>query len=66
MGDIVLEQVSVTFPGAGTPALDRVCLRIRQGECVLLTGQCGCGKSTLLRLINGIVPHVIPGGLKGV
>ncbi|ERK14218.1 ABC transporter ATP-binding protein [Serratia fonticola] len=65
MGDIVLEQVSVTFPGAGTPALDRVCLRIRQGECVLLTGQCGCGKSTLLRLINGIVPHVIPGGIEG-
>ncbi|MGF6188792.1 ABC transporter ATP-binding protein [Serratia sp. 2723] len=65
MDDIVLEQVSVTFPGAGSPALDRVRLGVRQGECVLLTGHCGCGKSTLLRLINGIVPHVIPGVIEG-
>lgn len=65
MGDIVLEEVSVTFSSSDTPALDKVSLSVRQGECILLTGQCGCGKSTLLRLINGIVPHVIPGEIRG-
>lgn len=32
---------------------------------LLLTGQSGCGKSTLLRVINGIVPQVIPGEIAG-
>lgn len=65
MGDILLEEVSVTFSSSDSPALDNVNLSVGQGECILLTGQCGCGKSTLLRLINGIVPHVIPGEIRG-
>lgn len=65
MGDILLEEVSVTFSSSDSPALDNVSLSVGQGECILLTGQCGCGKSTLLRLINGIVPHVIPGEIRG-
>lgn len=64
MGDIHLDKVTVRF-SSSEPALDNVCLSVRQGECILLTGECGCGKSTLLRLINGIVPHVIPGEISG-
>ncbi|WLI75258.1 ABC transporter ATP-binding protein [Kosakonia sp. H02] len=65
MGGIELNQVSVTFPASASPALDGVNLTISRGECVLLTGECGCGKSTLLRLINGTIPHVIPGEING-
>ncbi|MBE4815387.1 ABC transporter ATP-binding protein [Enterobacter cloacae complex sp. P41RS] len=64
MGDIHLDKVTVTF-SSSEPVLDNVSLSVRQGECILLTGECGCGKSTLLRLINGIVPHVIPGEISG-
>lgn len=65
MGGIELNQVSVTFPAGGRPALDNINLTIPRGQCVLLTGECGCGKSTLLRLLNGIIPHVIPGAIAG-
>lgn len=65
MDGVVLDKIRVTFPAADTPALDNISLSIKQGECVLLTGKCGCGKSTLLRLINGTVPHVIPGEISG-
>ena len=37
----------------GTLALDRLRLRIAQGELVFLTGPSGAGKSTLLKLIIG-------------
>lgn len=65
MDGVLFDKVSVRFPALDSPALDNVSLAIRQGECVLLTGPCGCGKSTLLRLINGIVPQVIPGEISG-
>jgi len=63
MEGILLEQVAVAF--SAIPALDGVNLKIRPGECVLLTGPCGCGKSTLLRLVNGMIPHVIPANING-
>ncbi|MBJ3813672.1 ABC transporter ATP-binding protein [Shimwellia pseudoproteus] len=65
MDAIVLDQVSVHFPASATPALAGVDLRVRRGECLLLTGRCGCGKSTLLRLVNGVIPHVQPADCRG-
>ena len=35
------------------------------GRCVVLCGGSGCGKSTLLRCINGLIPQVYEGELKG-
>ncbi len=37
-----------------TVVLDRVDLRIEQGEVVVLIGPSGSGKSTLLRCINAL------------
>lgn len=65
MKGIVLNKVSVRFPTAKDPMLKDINLSVAEGECILLTGPCGCGKSTLLRLINGIVPHVVPGEISG-
>ncbi len=42
-----------TFDGGETFALDRVNLKIEQGEFVAIVGLSGAGKSTFLRTING-------------
>ncbi len=51
-----LSQVSIEFP---TPtgsfkALDKVSLKISQGEFVSLIGHSGCGKSTVLNIVAGL------------
>lgn len=53
---IEIEDLSVRYD-SGEPAVDRLSLRIEQGEFVLLTGPSGCGKSTLARCLNGLIPH---------
>jgi len=53
---IVLDGVSKIYghAGAAVPALDRVSLRVSEGEFVCLVGASGCGKSTLLNLVAGL------------
>lgn len=43
--------------------LTSIDLQIRQGECVLLCGESGCGKTTVTKLINGLIPHFVEGGV---
>lgn len=43
--------------------LSHINLDIRQGECVVLTGESGCGKTTVTKLINGLIPHFVEGGV---
>lgn len=62
---IDLDQVSVTYPGAPTPALREVDLTVAAGELLLVVGPTGSGKSTLLRCLNGLVPHFSGGRLGG-
>lgn len=39
---------------------------ISEGEIVLLTGNSGSGKSTLLKCLNGLIPAVTEGDMKGL
>lgn len=39
---------------------------IKKGEVVLLTGNSGSGKSTLLKCLNGLIPAITEGELKGL
>jgi multiple sugar transport system ATP-binding protein len=54
MGQIALNELTKSFPGAGANAVHEVSLEIADGEFLVLVGPSGCGKSTLLRMIAGI------------
>ncbi len=53
------------YPDIPTPALDNISLTIPDGQKVLILGPSGCGKSTFLLAINGVVPQLTGGNVKG-
>ena len=54
MGDLVVDDVTVTYPGRVVPALDRVSLVVRRTGITAVTGPSGGGKSTLLSVLAGL------------
>ncbi len=53
-GAITFDDVTFTYPGTKTPALDRVGFSIPAGTMLGVVGRSGSGKSTLTRLLQGI------------
>ncbi len=49
---IEFENVSFTYPGATSKALDNISLQIRPGESLALVGENGSGKTTLIKLLT--------------
>ncbi|MCJ7714982.1 MAG: thiol reductant ABC exporter subunit CydD, partial [Anaerolineales bacterium] len=56
MKQLVLDQVSFTYPGEDQRALIDLTLSVNQGEQIALVGESGAGKSTLANLILGFFP----------
>ncbi|MCZ6613106.1 MAG: ATP-binding cassette domain-containing protein [Thaumarchaeota archaeon] len=56
---------SFAYQNSGQRALENINLSIKRGEIVVIVGPTGCGKSTLLRSINGLIPHMFQGEIKG-
>jgi ATP-binding cassette, subfamily B, bacterial len=54
-GDIEFDEVSFRFPGASTPAIDDVSLKIGTGETIAFVGSSGSGKSTTINLVLGFI-----------
>lgn len=50
---VLLDGVSIRYPGADRPTLQGVDLHVGAGEFVSVVGTSGAGKSTLLRLLTG-------------
>ncbi|CAM5687671.1 ABC transporter OS=Streptomyces glaucescens OX=1907 GN=SGLAU_27810 PE=4 SV=1 [Streptomyces glaucescens] len=51
---ISAQDVSFTYPGADTPALNGITLDLKRGEVIALVGENGAGKSTLARLLTDL------------
>jgi ATP-binding cassette subfamily C protein LapB len=54
-GIIELKGVTYTFPGAKSPIIRNLSLKIPAGQKVAILGKMGSGKSTLSRLISGLI-----------
>lgn len=53
-GEIALDRVSFSYPGAARPAIHDFSARLRTGSVVALVGENGSGKSTLVKLLCGL------------
>ena len=62
---ITVKNLSFRYQNSDELNLCKANLRIKEGECVLLSGKSGCGKTTLLRLMNGLIPHFYEGEIEG-
>jgi ATP-binding cassette subfamily C protein LapB len=54
-GNVELKNVSYTFPGASSPIIRNLSLKIPAGQKVAIVGRMGSGKTTLSRLISGLI-----------
>jgi len=62
---VEVENLYFRYLGEEEPALKDVSFSLDKGEALLILGATGSGKTTLVLTINGIIPNVIPGELRG-
>ena len=62
---ITLENVSWAYSRAQDWALKNIDLTIEEGEFIAIMGENGAGKTSFCRLLNGLIPHSLPGKLLG-
>ena len=55
MTHVSIQELTKVYPGADTPALDRLSLDIASGELTALLGPSGCGKTTTMKMIAGLL-----------
>jgi len=53
-GQVGLQDVTFTYPGRNTPALENCTLSVQPGEYIGIVGASGSGKSTLTKLVQGL------------
>lgn len=53
--EIILENISYSYPKAEREALKNISLKITKGEYYFIIGQNGSGKSTLLEMLAGLI-----------
>ena len=53
--EVIVEDVTLTYPNSLKPALDKVSINIRPGSFVALVGSSGAGKTSLVDVLLGIL-----------
>ncbi|WP_374109184.1 ATP-binding cassette domain-containing protein [Streptomyces sp. CC228A] len=53
--EVRAQEVSFTYPGAGSPSLEGVSVRIPRGKVTALVGANGSGKTTLTKVLAGLL-----------
>jgi ATP-binding cassette subfamily B protein len=53
-GGIESVNISFTYPGSDTPAVNNVSLTVKSGETIAIVGENGSGKTTLVKLLCGL------------
>jgi HlyB family type I secretion system ABC transporter len=53
-GALELDNLTYTYPGTKTPALNKVSFTVPAGTMLGIVGRSGSGKSTIMRLLQGI------------
>jgi osmoprotectant transport system ATP-binding protein len=48
-------EATKVYPGASSPAVDRLTLSVPAGEICVLVGPSGCGKTTAMRMVNRMI-----------
>ncbi|MBX3089437.1 MAG: sn-glycerol-3-phosphate ABC transporter ATP-binding protein UgpC [Cryobacterium sp.] len=54
MASVTFDQATRIYPGQSRPAVDKLDLKVEDGEFLVLVGPSGCGKSTSLRMLAGL------------
>ena len=62
---VEVKKLYYRYPDKKENILNGINLKVGSGEILVITGLSGSGKSTLCYCINGIIPHVYGGELKG-
>jgi energy-coupling factor transport system ATP-binding protein len=62
---IRFKDFSFFYPDSLKPSLDRINVKIEEGEFLVISGPSGGGKSTFLRSINGLIPNFYGGKISG-
>lgn len=52
--DIILDNISFSYPGTSNTTLSNINLRIKSGETIAIVGENGSGKTTLVKLMMGL------------
>jgi energy-coupling factor transporter ATP-binding protein EcfA2 len=60
-----MENVSWAYSRAQSWALRNISITIDEGEFIAVMGENGAGKTSFCRLLNGLIPHSLPGKLLG-
>jgi energy-coupling factor transport system ATP-binding protein len=62
---IQIRDLWFEYPRGSEPTLKGIDLEIREGEYVVITGRTGSGKTTLAMCLNGLIPHLVDGTIRG-